>query len=93
MIFENDDKMKFERVKNMPRLKAEIISHLFDYISRKKHDTWWQYKGQFKYEGQTYNLECQCKYDNQLFTYKNLHIEHEQVVIDVDDMVRKGMIQ
>jgi hypothetical protein len=93
MIFENDRKMKFERSKDMCPLKKEIISYLFDYVARKPRDQWWSYKGEFKYEGKTYNLECDCKYDNQMFTYKNLHIEHKQEVIDIEDMIAKGLIQ
>lgn len=92
MIFETSDKMKFERMKELPRLKQEIISYLFDFVARKPHSQWWQYKGEFKYEGEEYNLECECKYDNQMFTYRNLFIEHKQQVIDVDDLVRKGLL-
>lgn len=92
MLFLNDDKMKFERVKQMCPLKREIVSYLFDFVARKKDGRWWQYKGTFKYEGKEYNLECDCKYDNQLFTYKNLHIEHKQVEIDIDEMVKAGLL-
>jgi len=87
------DKLKFERVKDMPKLKQEIISYLFDFVARKPYGKWWQYKGEFKYEGNAYNLECDCMFDNQMFTYRNLFIEHQQVIIDVDDMIRKGLIQ
>lgn len=92
MIFTSDDKMKFERSKDMCALKKEIIMYLFDFVARKPHDQWWQYKGEFQYEGKTYNLECDCKYDNQMFTYRNLHIEHKQQIIDVNEMIRKGLI-
>ena len=87
------DKLKFERVKDMPRLKQEIISYLFDFVARKPYGQWWKYKGEFKYEGQEYNLECDCMFDQQMFTYRNLFIEHKQVVIDIDDMVKKGLLQ
>jgi hypothetical protein len=88
-----DDKMKFERTRDMCNLKKEIISYLFDQITRKERDRWWTYKGEFQYEGETYNLECDCKWDNILFTYKNLHIEHKQRVIDIEEMVQRGLIQ
>lgn len=88
-----DNKMKFERTREMCNLKKEIISYLFDQITRKERDRWWTYKGEFQYEGETYNLECDCKWDNILFTYKNLHIEHKQRVIDIEEMVARGLIQ
>lgn len=92
MIFDQDEKIKFERTSEMCALKKEIISYLFDYMLRKSHNQWYQYKGEFKYQGKEYNLECACKYDNQMFTYKNLFIEHKQQVIDIDEMIRKGII-
>lgn len=81
------DKMKFERINQMPLLKREIIGYLFDFVGKKPRDQWWHYKGKFKYEGRTYELECDCKYDNQMFTYRNLFIEHEQVILDVSDVL------
>jgi hypothetical protein len=93
MIFESDDKLKFERMKQLPRLKQEIISYLFDFVARKPRDQWWRYKGEFKYDGKEYELECDCKYDNQMFSYRNLHIAHKQEVIDVDDLAKQGLLQ
>lgn len=87
MIFTSDDKMKFERINQMPKLKQEIISYLFDFIARKPQSQWWHYNGTFKFDGKEYNLECDCKFDNQMFTYKNLFIEHKQVVLDVEDVL------
>lgn len=84
---------KLSSFKEEPLLKKEIIVYLFDHISRKTYGQWYKYKGEFKYEGQEYNLECECKMDNEIFTYKNLFIEHKQVVIDIDDMVARGLIQ
>lgn len=93
MIFLHDDKMKFERVKSMPRLKREIISYLFDFVARKETNRWWSYKGEFIYEGTTYDLECDCKYDNQMFTYRNMHIQYKQEVIDLDAEENKYLIE
>lgn len=92
MIFDNDRKLKFERVKDMAPIKREIISYLFDYVCRKKDDRWWKYKGEFKYQGQEYVIECECRMNNQMFSYRNLLIEYKQVVIDVDEMVKKGLL-
>jgi len=89
----NFGKEKFERIKQMPKLKQEIISYLFDQVARKPINRWWQYKGEFRYDGKDYNLECECKMDNQVFTFRNLYIEHKQVVIDIDDMIKQGLIQ
>jgi hypothetical protein len=83
--------MKFESIKDMPQLKKEIIIYLFEFIARKKYDEWWHYAGEFKYDGKEYNLECDVKLDNQVFSYKNLHIEHKQVVLDVDDVLNFDM--
>lgn len=84
---------KFERIAQMPRLKAEIISYLFDFVARKDREQWWQYKGEFKYDGESYDLECQCKWDNQVFTYRNLIISRKQIEIDINDMIEQGLIQ
>lgn len=75
--------MKLERLKELPALKQDIIKYLCNFVSRKPYDHWWKYSGEFKYEGKTYNLECECKMDNEMFTYRNLHIEHKQEVIDL----------
>lgn len=87
-----DLNLKFELTKDMPLIKKEIISHLFDYISTKPFNYWYKYAGEFSYDGVKYNLECECKMDRQMFTYKNLFIEHQQQIIDVDEMIRKGLI-
>jgi hypothetical protein len=83
---------KFERMKSMPPIKREIISYLFDYVAKKPQDRWYKYKGEFKYDGKEYLLEAECRMDNQVFTYRNMIIEHKQVVIDIDEMVQKGLI-
>ncbi len=93
MIFENSSKMKFERVKQMPRLKREIISYLFDFVARKETGKWWKYNGTFKYDGQEYDLECECQYDNQMFTYRNMHIQYKQEIIDLDAAENKYLIE
>ena len=84
----NFGNQKFERMKAIPKLKQEIISYLFDFVARKPRDQWWQYKGEFKYDGNEYDLECDCKWDNQVFTYRNMHISHKQQIIDVEDVMR-----
>lgn len=88
----NDDKLKFERIKEMPQLKREIISYLFNYLGRKKQGHWWHYNGEFKYEGTVYDLECDCMWDNQMFTYKNLHIQHKQIIVDAEYFAETGII-
>ena len=84
--------IKVDRIKEYPLIKKEIISYLFDQMSRKPYDQWYHYKGKFEYEGKRYDLECDCKLDRQIFSYKNLHIAHETEVIDVDELVRQGVI-
>ena len=84
---------KIERFKDIPQLKREIIAYLFENMSRKERDRWFQFKGEFVYENVEYNLECECKWDNQIFSYRNLFIEHKQQVIDVDELVRNGQLQ
>lgn len=80
-----EKKISFERIQSMPRLKKEIISYLFQKVSRKPNNEWWHFKGEFSYEGRHYDLECDCKCDNEMFTYRNLFIEHKQIVIDITD--------
>lgn len=84
---------KIERAKDMCALKRGIILYLFRFIEKRPRDQWWSYKGEFEYEGTSYNLECDCMWDNKMFQYKNLHIEHKQEVIDIADMIRKGLLQ
>lgn len=85
--------MKFERIKKLPRIKQEIISYLFDEIARKDRDKWWKYKGNFKFNGKNYNLECECKWDNQMFTYRNMYIEHQQIEIDIEQAIKIGLLK
>lgn len=82
---------KTERIKDLPRLKAEIISYLFDHVARKLRDRWYKYKGEFHYDGKTYDLECECKWDNQMFTYRHMHISHKQVELDVNDVLEMDL--
>jgi hypothetical protein len=84
--------MKLERIKDMPQLKREIISYLFDFVTRKQWGEWWQYKGEFNYEDKAYELECKVKFDNQMFTYRDLHIEHKQIEVTMEDMVKQGIV-
>lgn len=89
----SDKKLKFERVKDMPVLKREIISYLFDYVARKPVGRWYKYQGEFKYDGKSYDLECECKYQDQMFTYRHLYISHKQVVLDVDDVLKMDLMK
>ena len=89
---------RVERIKQMPRLKQEIIGYLFTFVSGKPYDQWYRYKGTFIYQGADYVLECDCKHDRQMFTYKNFHIEYKQKVIElndidsIDDDLLRGML-
>lgn len=87
-----EGKLKFERTKQMCPLKKEIISYLFNQIARRDRDRWWQYKGEFNYQGITYLLECECRWDNQVFSYRNMHIEHKQVEIDLTDKENEFLV-
>jgi hypothetical protein len=90
----NDDKMKFERSSDMCPLKKEIISYLFDFVAHKPRDQWWRYEGEFKYDRKEYNLSCECKWDNIMFTYRNLEISEKVTIeIDITDMQKAGLLQ
>lgn len=66
---------------------------LFSYLKDKRDSDRWRYfKGEFRYDKNDYVMECDVRMDNQMLTYRNLHIEHKQVEISVDDMIRQGMI-
>lgn len=85
-------KGKFERAKDMPQLKREIIKRTFDYVSRKPYNQWWKYSTTFHYDGHEYELEIEAKMDNQVFTYRHMHIAHKTIEIDIDDMIRQGLM-
>lgn len=85
------NKEKLERVSSMPKLKAEIIGYLFDFVTTKSRDQWWKYKGEFQYEGRDYDLECECKWDNEMFTYRNMHIGYKTIILDVEDVLNFDM--
>ena len=85
--------VKTERLREIQEIKREIILHMFEYLSRQKYyDVWYKYKGEFRYEGNEYTVECEVKMDNQMFTYKNLFIDQKQIIIDVHDMARRGLL-
>lgn len=86
-----DSKMKFERMKDVCKLKQSIISYLFDYVARKERDRWYKYQGNFVYEGVTYDLECECKMDNQMFTYRKMIISQKQITLDVEDVLKMDL--
>jgi hypothetical protein len=88
-----NDEIKIERIKEMPQLKKEIISKLFDFVSGKKQNQWWQFTGEFEFDGAAYDLECKCMWDGVMFSYKEFHIAHKQIVIDIEDLMRTGRIQ
>ena len=77
----------------MPELKQAIVLKLFDFLKNKLNsDQWWKLNCDFSYAGNMYQLEVEARMDNQMLTYRNMHIEHKQVVIDVDEMNQKGML-
>lgn len=78
--------LTLERFKDIPELKREIIRKLHAYVAGKAYGEWYKYDGEFQYEGNEYELSCECKTDNQIFTYRNLHISHKQKVIDIESM-------
>ena len=87
------NRIKLERMKDYPKLKQEIISYLFDWLSKNgKRDEWYKYVGKFEYEGEPYELECECRRDNEVFSYRKLHICRPTQIIDVHDMERRGML-
>jgi hypothetical protein len=93
MNFQDRDGVKFERVKDMPKMKADIVSYLFYFICKKPADQWWQYKGEFEYQGIIYDLECECSHDNEAFIYRNMYISYQQKEIYITDAINKGFVQ
>jgi NADPH-dependent 2,4-dienoyl-CoA reductase/sulfur reductase-like enzyme len=84
--------IKVDRIKEYPQLKKEIVAYLFSHMSRKPFDKWYHYSGKFEFEGKRYDLECDCKLDRQIFSYKNLHIAHETEIIDIHQLVKDGVL-
>jgi hypothetical protein len=85
-------KLNFERLHTMAPLKQEIILHLFDYMVEKKWGVWWKFNGEFRYDGRDYTLECECMMDNKMLSYRHMFIEYKQVVIDLDEMEKAGLL-
>lgn len=86
------DRINVDNLREYPQLKKEIISYLFDYLSRKNYDQWYKYSGSFFYEGKEYDLECECRLDRQIFSYRNLHIAHKTEIIDIDQLVKDKVL-
>jgi hypothetical protein len=93
-MIDNSEKMKFERKDEMCPLKKEISMYLFDFTQRKApRDQWIKYEGEFIYDKKKYNLACECRWDNIMFTYRNLEISEQRIIeIDIQDMVKAGLI-
>jgi hypothetical protein len=88
-----DRELKIERIREMPELKKEIIKHLWDYLKNKRDsDRWWKFNGKFIFEGKPYVLEAEVRLDNKFLQYRGMLIEHEQQVIEIDDLVAKGFL-
>lgn len=85
------NKEKLERVINMPKLKAQIINYLFEFVTSKPRNQWWKYKGEFVYENVQYDLECECKWDNEMFTYRHFYIGYKTITLDVEDVLNFDM--
>ena len=99
-----DRRGKVELPKDMPPIKRAIISKLWNYLNnRADSDMWHRYTGDFKYDGETYTVQVEVRLDNVMLTYRHMHIEHKQVIIeipegaDVDAVLagykRKGLIK
>jgi hypothetical protein len=84
--------MKVEHIKDMPKLKKEIVVFLFDHVTKRPRNIWHKFECELSYEGKQYNLECDCRWDNEMFSYRDMHISHKQIVIDVHDMEAKGLL-
>jgi len=82
-----------EKMKDMPQLKQDIVVFLFDKISNLPRDKWHHFECELKYDDIVYDLSCDCSRDETMFSYRNLNISHKQIVIDVDDMMRRGLLE
>lgn len=90
--------MKFEKIKEVPLLKRHILLAMWEDVKHVRDDDKWRdYKQEFKFEGKAYVFECQFKIrsikEKLHLTYRHFHIEHKQIILDIDDMVKKGLIQ
>jgi hypothetical protein len=92
-----DKKMKFESIKSMAPLKREIMLKLWKFLRRKKFNEWYKYTGEFMYFRKSYVVECECRIDNHMMPpvlqYRRFLIEYKQVIIDLDEWKRRGIIE
>lgn len=84
---------KVERMADMPQIKQQLIQRMYNFLKDKRDsDDWWKYRGTFKYENQEYEFDCEVRMDNQMLTYRKLHLAFKTVEIDIADMERKGLL-
>lgn len=85
---------KTEVLAELPQMKKEIIAYLFNEVCKlpRNDDAYYKYHGDFEYEGEVYHLSCECKRDAEMFTYRNLAIEHKQKEIIIDDEFCRQML-
>lgn len=84
---------KVERVAEMAPIKRELIQRLFDFLDRKKDsDKWWKYSGTFIYDSREYEFEVECRMDNDMLTYRDMHIAYKTVEIDIAELESRGLL-
>jgi len=84
---------KIERIDDMPQIKRELIAKLYDFLKNKRDSyKWWQYKGSFMYEGREYEFECEVRMDNEMLTYRKMHLAYKTIEVDIAEMESRGLL-
>lgn len=82
-----------ERMADMPQIKRELIQRMYDFLKDKRRsEVWWQYKGSFIYDSREYEFECDVRMDETMLTYRNMHLSHKTIEVDIEDMEAKGLL-
>lgn len=85
--------LKIERVSQMNHLKKHLIGKLWKDVNKKPHDRRWrEYYLEFKFEGNRLEFTCEYRLDQTYLEYRKFHVQHKQIIIDIDEMQRKGWL-
>lgn len=85
--------LKVERINQMDHLKKHLIGKLFTDIQNKPNDgRWRKYFLEFKFQGDRLEFSCEYRLDNIYLEYRKFHVQHKQIIIDVDEMQRHGWL-
>jgi hypothetical protein len=76
--------MKVKRIKEMSELERSIMKMVWEDVQKLPSYMGWRgYKRKFVYDHKPYQYECEFLVEDNHLQLRNVHIEHEQVVIEL----------